>query len=78
MKEITPISRGSSSNSVISSAFYLSRQLLMTVKRLIRVCSVKPSTGETCYFTVHPSEVSKYALPGALPPISVSTGVQGE
>lgn len=78
MKEITPISHGSSSNSVISSAFYLSHQLLMTVKRLIRVCSVKRSTGETCYFTVRPSEVPKYALPGALPRISISAGVQGE
>lgn len=42
----------------------------MTVKTLIRVCSVKPSTGETCYFTVCPSEVPKCALPGALSPIS--------
>lgn len=63
---------------LISSTFYLSHQLLMTVKRLIRVCSVKPSTGETCYFTVRPSEVPKYALPGALPLISNSAGVQGE
>ena len=63
---------------VISSALYLTHQLLMTVKRLMRVCSVKPSTRETCYFTVRPSEVPKYALPGALPPISVSAGVQGE
>lgn len=42
----------------------------MTVKTLIRVCSVKPSTGKTCYFTVCPSEVPKCALPGALSPIS--------
>lgn len=66
MKEITPSSHGSSSNTVISSAFYLSHQLLTTVKRLIRVCSVQPSTGETCYFTECPSEVPKDALPGAL------------
>lgn len=70
MKEITPSSHGSSSNTVISSAFYLSHQLLMTVKTLIRVCSVKPSTGKTCYFTVCPSEVPKCALPGALSSIS--------
>lgn len=70
MKEITPSSHGSSSNTVISSAFYLSHQLLTAVKRLIRVCSVQPSTEETCYFTVCPSEVPKNALPGALPLIS--------
>lgn len=70
MKEITPSLLGSSSNTVISSAFYLSHQLLMTVKSLIRVCRVKPSTGETCYFTVCPSEAPKNALPAALPLIS--------
>lgn len=70
MKEITPSSLGSSSNTVISSTLYLSHQFLMTVKRLISVCSVKPSTEETCYFTVCPSEVPKYALPGALSLIS--------
>lgn len=70
MKEITQSSHGLSGNTVISSAFYLSHQLLTTAKTLIRVCSVKHSTGETCYFTVCPSEVPKYALPGALPLIS--------